>query len=308
MDNVENLGENSSGKRKGVKSMNYQEFKKEVEEKFMSYMPGEYKSMTLVTVKSMKTNEEMDGIYIKEIEEQKGRVPTLYINSMYRNYLNEDKNFEKEMKKAAEFMVELIENIPEFKKPTFGAEAHENIIFYLVNAKQNEKMLEQMPHRRFLDLAIVYKLRVDENATTIIHNRIAKLLDLSEEELYEIALKNTQEKMQSCVFMIGPNLLVMTNKDSFLGAATMLYEGALQEVAENINSDLYVLPSSIHEIILYPADGSMTPEELAEMVRTINEENVDMQERLSNQVYKYSREKGQLEFATKVNEEEKPWK
>lgn len=288
--------------------MNYQEFKKAVEEKFMSYMPGECKNMTLVTVKSMKTNEEMDGIYIKEIEEQKGRVPTFYINTMYRNYLNEDKNFEKVMQEAAEAMVEAIENIPEFKKPTFGAESHENIIFSLVNAKQNEKMLEQMPHRRILDLAIVYKLRVDKNATTNIHHGLAKLLKLSEEELYEIALNNTQEKMQSCVFMMGPNLLVMTNEEAFLGAATMLYDGALQEVAERIDSDFYVLPSSIHEVILYPADDSMTPEELAEMVRSINEEQVDMQERLSNQVYKYSREKGQVEFATKVNEEEKPWK
>lgn len=288
--------------------MNYQEFKAEVLEKFMSYMPGELKGMTLVTVKSMKTNEEVDGIYIKEIQEQKNMAPTLYINIMYRNYMNEDKNFEKVMQEAAEAMVEAIEDMPQFKKPTFGAESYENIIFFLVNAKQNEKMLEQMPHRKFLDLAIVYRLIVGENTATNINHVLAKLLDLSEEELYKIALKNTQAKMKSKVMLIGPGLLIMTNEIILLGAATMLYDGALQEVAENINSDLYVLPSSIHEIVIYPTEGGMTPEELAEMVQSVNENNVDMQERLSNQVYKYSRETRQLEFATKVNEEEKPWK
>lgn len=287
--------------------MNYQEFKEAVEKKFMSYMPGEYKGMTLLTVKSMKTNVELDGMYIKEIRDSKGVAPTLYINDIYRHYLMEDKNFEKVMKEAAEVMVEGIENIPQLEIPTFGKESHENIVFYLVNAKQNEKMLEKMPHRRFLDLAIVYRMIIDENMSMNIKNDMADYLDLNEEQLYELALKNTQEKLNLEVFKIAPYLWVLTNERINLGAAAMLYDGILQKMAEKQDSDLYIIPSSIHEVVTIPT-CVMTPEEAAEMVRKVNNTEVDIQERLSYQVYKYSRETRQIEFATKETKEEEPWK
>ena len=73
------------------------------------------------------------------------------------------------------------------------------------------------------------------------------------------------------------------------GAASMLFENELHELAENLGSDLYILPSSVHEVLAVSA-ASESPEELAEMVVQVNKEEVSLDERLSNQVYHYDRE------------------
>ena len=77
----------------------------------------------------------------------------------------------------------------------------------------------------------------------------------------------------------------------------MLYEEPIHELAEQVGGDLYILPSSVHEVIAVPADFD-SPEELAEMVYEINMEQVDINDRLSNQVYHYDRDLRTLRLAT----------
>ena len=77
----------------------------------------------------------------------------------------------------------------------------------------------------------------------------------------------------------------------------MLYENELHELAENLGSDLYILPSSIHEVLAVSSDLT-SPEELAEMVVQVNMEEVSLNERLSNQVYHYDKDLRKLTLAT----------
>ena len=86
-------------------------------------------------------------------------------------------------------------------------------------------------------------------------------------------------------------------KSKLFGAASMLYEEPIHELAEQVGGDLYILPSSVHEVIAVPADFG-SPEELAEMVYEINMEQVDINDRLSNQVYHYDRDLRTLRLAT----------
>ena len=76
-----------------------------------------------------------------------------------------------------------------------------------------------------------------------------------------------------------------------------MYEEPLHELAEKFGSDLYILPSSVHEVIAVSADMG-SPDDLAEMVYEINMEQVDIDDRLSNQVYCYDKDLRTLRLAT----------
>ena len=84
------------------------------------------------------------------------------------------------------------------------------------------------------------------------------------------------------------NMWVISNERKINGAVTMLYEDKLHSLAESMGTDLYILPSSIHEVIAVSTETGR-PEELAQMVSETNRHEVRPGERLSNQVYHYSR-------------------
>lgn len=87
------------------------------------------------------------------------------------------------------------------------------------------------------------------------------------------------------------------NEQGINGAVSMLYEDKLHELSERLDSDLYIMPSSIHETIAISAT-SMDPEELAMMVQEVNMNEVSLGERLSNQVYHYDKDLRTLRLAT----------
>ena len=71
-----------------------------------------------------------------------------------------------------------------------------------------------------------------------------------------------------------------------------MYEENLHNLAELYGGDLYVIPSSVHEMLVLPADSDMLPDEIANIVQEVNQMAVQPEERLSNQVYRYdSRER-----------------
>ena len=80
------------------------------------------------------------------------------------------------------------------------------------------------------------------------------------------------------------------------GFATVLYSGELKAVSDGVKKDLYVLPSSVHEALLLPADSSVSGRELCKMVREINETVVSEEEVMSDQAYYYNRENDTLKM------------
>ena len=206
------------------------------------------------------------------------------------------------------------------------------MFFTLINAEQNKELLKTVPHRKFEDLAIVYRWNIGSDSlgmyTNLVDTRLAKKEGLTENDLYNAARKNTKEllpvsvrnmneiiseiifgeneledemdKEFKKVMMETPNehsMYVITNESKLYGAASILYEEPLHELAEKFGSDLYILPSSVHEVIAVSADMG-SPDDLAEMVYEINMEQVDIDDRLSNQVYCYDKDLRTLRLAT----------
>lgn len=85
---------------------------------------------------------------------------------------------------------------------------------------------------------------------------------------------------------------VLSNKTKIHGAACILYENVVKDFADYLNRDIFILPSSVHEVILVPSQGAQKAQNLVEMVREVNETQVEEEEILSDSVYYFSREDG----------------
>lgn len=82
-------------------------------------------------------------------------------------------------------------------------------------------------------------------------------------------------------------MIVVTNADRVNGAAVLFYNDVMDEIGEKLNGKFFVLPSSLHETIVVPDNGTLDYKELLAMVTEINATQVDTQDKLTDQVYHY---------------------
>lgn len=314
-------------------NLNYEEFKERIKDDIKDYMDEKYKDCEVVIRKVNKTNREVDGLNMLDIPGLKNATPTLYVNDLYEKY-KKTGDYEEVARMAAETMEYGIKSFnSQIKEECLDtSKLKDKVFFSLINAEQNRELLNTVPHREFEDLAIVYRWNIGAGSdgvyTNLVDNDLAKKEGLTENDLYNAANKNTKELFPVLVknmnefiseIMFGDSELsgemeeefkevmmetqdersmyVITNESKLFGATSMLYEETLYELAEKIGSDLYILPSSIHEVIAVSADFG-SPDEWAEMVYEINMDQVDINDRLSNQVYCYDKDLRTLRLAT----------
>lgn len=179
----------------------------------------------------------------------------------------------------------------------------DKITVSLVNAKRNKNLLENVVSRRFEDLAVIYKIQLgcinDKPLTITVTKKLVQEWGVTEEELYVTAVHNSNIVMPGmiCSFSSllgsvfdgeGLPMYVCTNQEKNEGAAAMIYSDKIAVLAEEIDSDLYILPSSRHEVICLPY-ANFSPYALLDMVKSVNSEMVEAQDFLSDSVYLYKR-------------------
>ena len=98
------------------------------------------------------------------------------------------------------------------------------------------------------------------------------------------------ENMQS---LMG-GMYVLTNEQKTYGASLLAVPGIMGKVDQLFPEGYYILPSSIHETIILPKPCGVPAKELGEMVRDINRTQVNREERLSDCVYEYDKEKSAI--------------
>ena len=206
----------------------------------------------------------------------------------------------------------------------------DRIVFRLINAGRNQALLESVPYICYQDLAIVFCIyqETQENfLTMLIHREHLKRWGIGEHELYDYAKSNTpfllpaeikslEEKMKEIAReSMGDSyseevmnellhseqdnrpIYVLSNWAGVYGAACILYDDVLKDFSERIKSDMIVIFSSIHEVLLIPDQDDIDIEAVKEMVRTINSTEVGEEDFLTDEVYRYSRVDGILTHA-----------
>lgn len=307
--------------------MNYEEFKTIVKQEFMSYLPEEYQHLKMDIRPVEKVNTVKDGMSFLDMNKESNLSPTIYVEDMYKSYQETE-----DYRKVFEDVAAVVEKV--LKEPLVTQEtlnfhaAKDNIVFQLINTEQNKGLLNSLPHREFHDLSIIYRWVVgrDESGlqSAVIKNDLMEKLDLNEEQMFKLAVVNYKRLLAPSIRSMDDVMLevlreegmpeelaeimlpsrtsdemmwVISNNVKVNGACSMLYDDVLQDVAKKVGSDLYVLPSSVHETIAVSVNMG-NPYELAQMVNDINMSQVSLDERLSNQVYHYDKELHKLTMAT----------
>lgn len=291
--------------------MEYKEFVEYIKMN-AGYIAGEGGNITINHV--IKNNGcEMDGLVI--MEKGKDIAPTIYLDSFYELYTNGEniKNIIRQIeviyeqnKNNVTFDVNILKHFDTIK---------DKIVYKVVNYRSNEKLLEQVPHKRILDLAVVFYCLLDNeygrSATALIYNNNLKNWNVTIDDVYKAALKNTPDLLHSKISSMAAlfekcgvnvdgeevdlkdyvpsDMYVLTNESKLNGAACILYENVLYDFAQKLGADLYILPSSVHEVILLPKLSMFEKDELVNMVKEVNTEGVAVDEVLSDHVYEYNR-------------------
>lgn len=189
----------------------------------------------------------------------------------------------------------------------------------LVNTEKNMVLLAGMPHREILDLSVVYYVRIALSGGTagIVHisNEYMKLWDVDEDILYDEAWKNMREaddaecdSMENIIGrmfgmeakeigLLSTHMYVLSNQKKLYGAVYMLNQDRMMKIAEDLCSDLWIIPSSIHESIIIPSGRNEHAAELAQIVCEINNTELSEDEVLSGHVYHFSRNNGEISIA-----------
>lgn len=205
----------------------------------------------------------------------------------------------------------------------------ENLFFTLINREKNEKLLSEIPYVNFLDLAIVFNYLLAKKNGELqsfkVNNKIMEAWGLDTQSLYDMARENMDRLMPEMLTGINSlvqgiriesdedapsdedaecdiQMYVITNKCAVNGSAAVLYSKRLGELAAGMESDLYVLPSSIHEMIIVPKKYYTDVEMLKMLVKEVNKDKVSPEERLSDNVYCYDWKTGNMYICEEKDE------
>ena len=281
-------------------------------------------------------------IYLKEYYQQykKGKTTETICREIFEIYLEGIKNFKQNIN---------VQNLSDFEK------IKDKIYYKLINYDMNKKLLSQVPHFKYLDMAIVFFMMIkcdkDGQATALIYNQHLIPWEINVEQLRDVALNNTWKKFppqikkmediisemilkdiledednkdecEECLDEDDDNIreeieygqftyremediikeevsnmkpdsdidmYVLTNNIRFYGATCITYPHVIRDFANEHQSDVYIIPSSIHEVILIPGN-KWERDKINEMITEVNTKELDEVEILSDHVYIYNRE------------------
>lgn len=300
--------------------MTFEQFEEQIIDSISDYYDGE----ASVTIGDVTKNNGvvLRGLTVRYREEN--ICPTVYIQTFYdellqgrtfKSILDEILSVIDSSKKDIDIDLSFLEDFESLKK---------KILVKLINKEQNKELLEEVPYVEFLDLAAVFYVMISNekigNGTVLLKDKNLEAFGIDIDELFEIAKENNKRILGSYIEGIEDILLkmmkmrneeipadlektinenkemgnilplyVMSNKYNVLGAACLLDNERLKEFSDEMDSDFYIIPSSIHEIILVPDFAGEEPDSLRDMVKEVNMTQVPVQEVLSDRLYKYRR-------------------
>ncbi len=230
--------------------------------------------------------------------------PVFVAEDLYSDYKNgvSEEQIVENMKAA-------VIKTPELSKLGIEKEnAKEHIRFSMMSIDDNREYLRNIPYEKVADLAAVPKWGLDDGMSFVMNNKICRQLEMTKEEVLDIAHSNLETEdfsVRSMLSIVGNamgmfsedsievsdkranQLLVVSNKQGIDGAAEIINKKAMDEVRSRMGEDFVILPSSRHEVICIPKSSAGDIKNLQDMVKTVNRTTVDIKDRLSDNVYEY---------------------
>lgn len=247
--------------------------------------------------------------------------PTIYLESFYERY-NEGES----LSGIVNEIIEIFSASDKFK-PTgldffneYG-QVRDKLRIKLINKEYNENLLENIPYRDFCDLAIVCMVEIDmpggQTGSVLIHNNHICMWGVHEKQLLDDAISNSFVKdggvlhrMEDMVRSIYSSmddaqsdlfdeqiedmenchcgLYVLSNEKQLYGAAAIVHKEIRNMLSAQMEGDFYIIPSSVHELIIVPNNIGNSLMNLNEMIREVNSTMLSKDEILSDHAYMYN--------------------
>lgn len=286
--------------------MNQAQFMAWAIESIKSFLPESYRKAEIDVVPLAKTGVTYTAMTVRQKDQT--TVPAINLEEMFDAYQNDVP-----LPVIGARMAQIVQTeSPVYDTSIFASyeSIKKNLFIRVCGIDDNKIMLGTVPYKKVENLAITYHIMVkvgDEGmSSAMITKDMLESFNISSDQLYEDALKNSQvilpakvDTMMNMLFgaadiemdsmgMPGqPPMVVVTNRLGINGASALFYPGVMDKVAETLHDDYYVLPSSIHEVIAIPVSLGSNYRDLERMVREVNEMAVAPEDQLSNSVYRY---------------------
>lgn len=177
-----------------------------------------------------------------------------------------------------------------------GDDMKEHIIPTLVNYEKNQELLGTLPHKRIMDMAIVYRFIKSAESTGLVTTAALEYMGMTEEQLEAMALENLKTNWTPEIRLLEEPLRVITNPRGLFGSSGLLDRELLCRAAGEVQDDIYIIPVSIHIIMYIPAENA-DPAELKALLNEGNRKCAQESEYLSENIYIYHRHTGELTVA-----------
>ena len=308
------------------KAMSLADFAEHVRDNILAHFPEEYQTRKVRVDEVIKEgNVRLTGLTL--IKGESGAAPILYINKFYDAY-KDGWPVDDILDKIAENYIDILNSCPrQIQIPEMSYKNVKNRLrVSVVYDKTNADLLTNLES---VSIGCGYSLiawlelsdLIFEDAIIKITKDIFRSFDVTQKTLFKDALSASAAESPAVLnslldavvenmgtsdaanLLNGENsaysdgILVLTSKDNFAGAAALFYPGVMDKIAEIVGGSYFVLPSSVHEVLIKPDDGRMSPLELAQMVKSVNEAQVQPSEQLGNRVLYYDREAQMLKVA-----------
>ena len=297
--------------------MNKETFSRIVADMLPDLLPEAYKDVKIEITKQFGINVDSEALCFKK--EGLLVVPTMSIDDIYGIYESKG-DMGEALSEIAKFVTEALDDNKLYSDLDQARKLiDENVVLRLINTESNKAMLENVPHRETNDCSVYYRIMYADDSgkmmSTVVTNAIAESAGYSEQELFDRAVENTKrlyppqiksmteimsesmnlsaEEMEELGFVSAgytDQMIIISNTAGCYGAVYMLFDECLQEAAKRVGDNIYVLPSSLHEVIAVPEKDTLSVGQLSTMVEEINQFQVDPKDRLSNQVYHYDKD------------------
>lgn len=268
----------------------------------------------LIEMDIPKNNASMKGITIKF--DNISIAPTIYPDLYYPDW-KDGQSMDDIVSGIKEEIIKTAPELSRFSTNSLNRDSAVNHLYAsVVGYESNKEWLKNIPHERLADLAVFAKWKFDTtDSDSVMMAKVTEQflahLQLTKEEALKIAKTNTAHsaKFESMEAIMTRILIdegmdkemaeamtmaykttpfhILTNEHGIHGAAVIACPDVLKAVQKQTGEDFYILPSSIHEVLILPKSQTDDVKGLKAMVSSINKTEVVPEERLSNQIYEF---------------------
>lgn len=252
---------------------------------------------------------------------------TLNLDAVYNQMVDQGKSFQEVADDLITHAADIIVDMPKIdvNDLTNYDQMKNTLVVQVIPTDRNADMLADIPHKDIEDMSLVYRMQIDQNETgtssVLITNEMLENYGITVDQLHQDAMdaavinnpatfRSMQEVLSDLMGMPaemmppmdGPQMYVASVESSLNGAGVIAYPDFMNQVAEQVGGDFFVLPSSVHEVLVVPDDGSIDRHDLESMVREVNASEVLPKDQLSDNVYHYDSQDKVFELAGKYEE------